>query len=273
MSVLFKIFRLKALRLVPVVVLMALVPATYAHAGVLKSLCEIYFGQTKKSVTQVQLAERDQQIWEQLKPGLIAEIQALRAEGKQALQDRLTQVDQKVSADLARLVGGDGDVGFHYNLNGGLRHQYVEGGGIRASLGDIAVTVGMTRHQGQKQVYFFRLKKMSVRQILEAQNMKVLLKKTRMGNALVIFNPHHQLLEQAKAQGLITMDADILFEFDESKRRQGQFVGVPREAFLLPPLSVFDRYKKILGMSLSWDEETLVAMRYIESYIPATAQP
>ena len=150
------------------------------------------------------------------------------------------------------------NIGFHFNLHGGRREDYV-GGGIRASKGDIALRYSMSGDANDK-VYFFQTKEHDAYSALDASNGEILYFPSRMGYALSLFAVDAPELKAALADGRITNAGSISMDFHKGMR------GVPYSAYLAPPLEVFVRTAKKIGLKkLSRDEETLATARFLEA--------
>ncbi len=196
-------------------------------------------------------------IWAEIAPAVRAEIEGLRA--RKLKKDALrAYVQEQAAAALERVKAslGVSNVGFHFNLHGGRREDYV-GAGINATMGDIALnytTQGDTNHK----VYFFQSAEHGLFAPLDERNPAIMFFPSRMGFALNLFDLNHPLLEKAKADGRIKNFGGISMDFHGMR-------GVPYETYLAPPLEVFVSTKKRLGMSVSRDEETLATLRFVEA--------
>lgn len=202
------------------------------------------------------------------------------------LEDEFSYLDAfKTKADkhdYLRAVGNDiierikehlgvKEIGFHYNLNGGQREQYIQGGGIRTGRGDIALQYGATR-EIRDQVYFFRSSEHDLFDVLNQYHPKMpFFPNTRMGSVLMLFDLSAEFFARARESGAIQNETAIYMDFDMSKLSRicagEKTVGVSYDTFLAPPLSVFYGTKSKLHMSgwLGRDQETLATMRYLEA--------
>jgi hypothetical protein len=197
--------------------------------------------------------------WEQAGPRAKDEILDLRARGLTKEQTK-EYVRAQVNAAFERVKAarGSGNIGFHFNLHGGRREDYV-GSGIRASKGDIALRYSMNADANDK-VYFFQTAAHDAYTALDASNGEILFFPSRMGHALNVFALDAPELEAARADGRITDGGSIAMNFHKGMR------GVPYSAYLAPPLTVFvDTAKKVGLKKLSRDEETLATARYLEA--------
>jgi hypothetical protein len=157
---------------------------------------------------------------------------------------------------------GTANVAFHYNLHGGARDSYV-GAGIRASKGDIALRY-TTGGDANDKVYFFQTAVNDPYTALDARNGEILFWPSRMGSALSVFALDAPELAAAMTDGRIARVGSISMDFHKGMR------GVPYRAFLAPPLEVFVRTAKKIGLrGLSRDEETLATVRYLEAALTA----
>lgn len=201
----------------------------------------------------------------------IAHLRGLKSKAEAAAYVRGTGQDIIARIESAR---GTGNIGFHYNLHGGTTADYVKGGGIRATMGDIANNYSMHGDRNLK-VYFFQSKNVALYDILNEKNPAILFFPSRMGSTLSLFRLDAPELIQAIADGRIKDAGAISMDFHGMP-------GVPYSAFLAPPLDVFNGVAKKIGFKgrLSRDEETLAVMRYIEAaalagerYLSATHEP
>lgn len=198
-------------------------------------------------------------LWSKVGPAAKAEIEALRAR-KLSKAETKEYVRREVNAAFERIKAsrGTANVGLHYNLHGGAREGYV-GAGIRASKGDIALRYTMHGDTNDK-VYFFQTAVNEAYTALDASNGEIMFFPSRMGSALSLFAVDAPELEAARADGRITNAGSISMDFHKGMR------GVPYSAFLAPPLEVFVRTAKKVGLKkLSRDEETLATARYLEA--------
>jgi hypothetical protein len=206
-------------------------------------------------------SERD--VWTEIAPAARAEIERLRNE-KTSKEALAAYVRAQADAATARILAARGvkNLGFHYNLHGGRREDYV-GAGINATMGDIALQYTMSGDRNYK-VYFFQTEKYRLYDILNESHPQILLFSSRMGNALNVFDVNAPALEAARADGRIKNDGQISMDFHGMR-------GVPYSAYLAPPLEVFTNAgKKKLGLGkLSRDEETLATVRYLEAALVA----
>lgn len=202
-------------------------------------------------------------VWSQVAPAARAEIERLRAE-KTSKADLKEYVRREAAAAFERVKAARGtkNIAFHYNLHGGARAGYV-GQGIRASKGDIALRYSMNGDTNDK-VYFFQTAQHDPYTALDAGNGEILFFPSRMGSTLSVFALDAPELTAAMADGRIANAGAISMDFHKGMR------GVPYSAFLAPPLPVFDRVAKKLGLKkLSRDEETLATVRYLEAALMA----
>jgi hypothetical protein len=196
--------------------------------------------------------------WGQVAPAARAEIEALRA--RKLSKDELTAyVRAEADAAIERIKAARGvaNIGFHYNLHGGRREEYV-GVGIRATMGDIALRYSMNADANYK-VYFFQSGEHAGFTPLDSRHGEHLFIKMRMGYALNLFDLDAPALKEARSDGRIKNFGSISMDFHGMK-------GVPYESYLAPPVEVFTKTAKKIGMKkLSWDEETLATVRYLEA--------
>jgi hypothetical protein len=212
-----------------------------------------------------EFAARD--YWGRVRPGLARELAAVRAlGGKAAVRAYIRDEADKVLARI-RAAHGTGNVGFHYNLHGGTPESYVRGG-IRASVGDIALRYGFPGDPHDK-VYFFQSSEHDLFSILDASNGER--PWARMGTVLMLFRRDSPVLAQALESRAASHPTAISLHFDTHRMR-----GIAYEDFLVPPLEAFKGVAKKSGQArLSRDEETLAVLRYIEAAVldPAARLP
>jgi hypothetical protein len=213
--------------------------------------------------------------WEKIGPAVRDEIAMLnglagKAERQEYLRNEGTAIVERIKKHH-----GSSELGFHFNLHGGAAEQYIKGGGIRATRGDIALqhtaypTASMLAHK----VYFFR-DQVNLFDILNEGHPQMMFMPSRMGHVFMVFRLDSPYLKRAFAEGGATEAGAISIDFDEAwiaKNNKGRPVGIPYDTFLAPPMSVFTRVKRHLGLRrLSRDAETLAVMRYIESTLTAS---
>lgn len=214
---------------------------------------------------------KEAQAWDEVRESVKLELLQFRRLSSDEKKQKLSHVSSEVMVALKALSGGK-NIGFHFNLHGGRRDDYVTKGGIIAQMGDVAINYGASKDFNKK-VYYFRSDEMVLADILNTKNPQLVFFRQRMGNVLILFNLEAPVLQEYRAQGYIKKEGIIFSDFDESRLRQaGLFVGVPESAFLMPPVTVFKNTKKLLGeRSLTWDEETLATLRFLERYAAITA--
>lgn len=201
-------------------------------------------------------------LWGQVAPGVRAEIEEARAAktGKAAFKE---YVSKEADAAIERIkkARGVANIGFHFNLHGGRREQYV-GQGINATMGDIALRYDMNGDRNQK-VYFFQSARHGGFVPLDASNGEILFFPTRMGHALNLFDLDAPALAAARADGRIKNFGEISMDFHGMR-------GVPYSAYLAPPVEVFIGTAKKVGLKkLTRDEETLATIRFLEAAVLA----
>ena|GEM_PF-3008231 len=208
-------------------------------------------------------------IWSELHDSLAAEIAQLRKMTKNEREGYLRRVGDRI-VEEAKQKHGTGNIGFHYNLNGGYVQDFLEGGGLLISKGDIQLVYGSG--DANEKVFFFQSARDSLFDILNQPNPK-LIGAGRMGNVLTTFRLDGDWVKRAKAEGGITGESTVSFDFSESWiRRQPSAkilnqprVGIPASEYLAPPTVVFSHLRKRVGMgALTRNEETLATMRYLE---------
>ena len=232
--------------------------------AMLKSMASFFTGKKAEEIPPANESERlDREfakvdVWGQVAPSARAEIEGLRAR-KLSKADLKAYVQAEADAAIERIKAARGvkNIGFHYNLHGGQREEYV-GVGIRATMGDIALRYTMNGDTNHK-VYFFQSDEHGGFTPLDSKHGEHLFIKMRMGYALSLFDLDAPALKEARADGRIKNMGSISMDFHGMK-------GVPYEAYLAPPVEVFTKTAKKIGMrKLSWDEETLATVRYLEA--------
>lgn len=238
--------------------------------GMLKGMANPFGGRKSEEIPPASEAERlDREftkldVWSQVAPSARAEIETLRARNL-SKADFKEHVRSAARAAMARMqaAAGTNNIGFHYNLHGGQREQYV-GAGIHATMGDIALQYSMHGDRNQK-VYFFQSMQTELYDLLNESHPQMLLLPSRMGSALNLFNVDAPEILAAKAEGKIRDHGAISMDFHGMG-------GVPYSAYLAPPVEVFHRTAKKVGLKkLTRDEETLATIRYLEAVVTAGA--
>ena len=197
-------------------------------------------------------------LWDKVAADARSEVLGLRARklSKAALKEYV-RAEAAAAFDRIKAARGVVNIGLHYNLHGGSREGYV-GTGIRATKGDIALRYSMNGDSNDK-VYYFQTAAHSPYDALDASNGEILLFPSRMGSVLSVFDLDAPELAAARADGRIKNAGAISMDFHG-------LPGVPYSAFLAPPMQVFTDTAKRLGLrSLSRDEETLAAVRFLEA--------
>jgi len=198
-------------------------------------------------------------LWSAVGPAAKTEIEALRAK-KLSKAETKEYVRREVNEAFARIAAarGTANIGLHYNLHGGRREDYV-GAGLRASKGDIALRYTMSGDSNDK-VYFFQTAHTEAYAALDASNGEILYFPSRMGYALNLFAVDSPQIKAALADGQITNHGSISMDFHKGMR------GIPYSAYLAPPVEVFVKTAKKVGLKkLSRDEETLATARFLEA--------
>lgn len=232
--------------------------------GMLKSMADPFGGKKAEEAPPASEAERlDREfakldLWGEVAPGAREEIEKARAAkmSKAAFKEYVTK-EADAAVERIKKARGVANIGFHFNLHGGRREEYV-GTGIRATMGDIAARYDMNADRNQK-VYFFQSAQHGGFVPLDASNGEILFFPTRMGHALNLFDLDAPELQAARADGRIKNFGAISMDFHGMR-------GVPYSAYLAPPVEVFIGTAKKLGLKkLSRDEETLATVRYLEA--------
>jgi hypothetical protein len=231
--------------------------------GMLKSMANP-FGTKEAEAPAANEAERlDREfaqidLWGRVAPAARAEIEGLRAR-KLAKDELKAYVRAEADAAIERIKAARGvtNIGFHYNLHGGRREEYV-GVGIRATMGDIALRYTMNGDTNHK-VYFFQSAEHGGFTPLDSAHGESVFIKLRMGYVMNLFDLDAPALKEARADGRIKNFGAISMDFHGMN-------GVPYEAYLAPPVEIFRNTAKRVGLrKLSWDEETLATVRYLEA--------
>ncbi len=197
--------------------------------------------------------------WAERKDAIQAEVASLRSLGsKQAVPAYVRGAGEDILARV-REKHGTANVGFHYNLHGGQAEEYVEGGGIHATMGDIALNYTMHGDTAHK-VYFFQSAMRQLYDILDERHPN--LYSSRMGHVLNVFRLDSAVLQKALQDGAASNFTTISIDFDRAKLE-----GIRYETYLAPPLDVFNGVSRKVGLRLSRDEETLAVMRYLEAVL------
>lgn len=196
--------------------------------------------------------------WDAVVSSLGPELEKVRAMSKTERPEYLRAVGNAIVERL-KARHKTSEIGFHYNLHGGRPEQYVEAGGIRATMGDIALQYSMHGDRSYK-VYFFRSSHHGLYELLSERHPNLV--SSRMGDVLMLFKVDG-FIKHALETGVARNSGAISVDFDETKLPK--MIGVPTSDFLGAPMVVFGDAAKRMGRRLSRDEETLAVMRYIEA--------
>ena len=217
----------------------------------------------------VSLEEQDHMA--EIAGNVATEIRALRQIPlKEERQNQLRATGRQIMAAITAQTGAS-NIGFHFNLNGGAARQYVDAGGIYAARGaDVAVAYGMGGAHNER-IYFFDSNHIGLYDMLSETNPKIVYG-GRMGNVVNIFSLDSSAISDATASEAISRRTAIFFDYNAealalmpwNKGRESRFIGIPSSAYIAPPLELFTDTSALGVGRLSRDEETLVAMRYIE---------
>lgn len=208
------------------------------------------------------------------KEALTAEITRLRAMPDRATRE--TYLKAEADAILARIEErlGTSNIGFHFNLNGGVGRDYIDGGGLKISRGDVALQYGSG--DLAEKVYLFQSRHANLYDVLDSTNPK-LIAGGRMGSELNIFNLDHEYFAVAVREGGILKENSISFDFNpdwlagrEINTGRATPIGIPYMTYLAPPIQVFRGFRGLSELGrLSRMEETLITMRQIEAILLA----
>jgi len=232
--------------------------------GMLKSMANPFGGKKAEEAPPAGEAERLDRdfakldLWGDVAPGAREEIERARAAkmSKAAFKEHVAR-EADAAIERIKKARGVSNIGFHFNLHGGRREDYV-GKGIRATMGDIAARYDMNADRNQK-VYFFQSAQHGGYVPLDASNGEILFFPSRMGYALNLFDLDAPELAAARADGRIRNFGAISMDFHGMG-------GVPYSAYLAPPVEVFIGTAKKIGLKkLTRDEETLATIRYLEA--------
>ena len=209
-------------------------------------------------------------LWTDLRPAVQGEIEQFRALPKDKRTVYLEQVGDGIVNGLKRRYGHE-ELGFHFNLHGGILEEYVDRGGILISRGDISLNYG--GGDPNLKVYFFRSSNVSLYQLLNEGNPQ-LYGKGRMGHVLMAFPYDSEYIRRGMKEKGILRPSSISLDFDEDwvrkqemSKHTGSAVGIPATEFFAPPAEVFTGLRSKVGMGgLSRDEETLATMRFLERF-------
>lgn len=235
-------------------------PASAAELALAKTQSKIDWDAAKAKDAQLAAYQRflARDHWKDVAATFGDELTKVRALGS---KEAVTAYVQKTGDEVIERIKakfGTENIGFHYNLHGGHRDGYVEGNGIRATMGDIALNYSMNADRNYK-VYFFQSAKHRLYDVLNERNPNIY--SSRMGFVLNLFRRDSKTLTEGLKTGAVARPSDISIDFDTDKLR-----GIPYSDFLIPPLDVFYGVAKKAGQGrLSRDEETLAVMRYIEA--------
>jgi hypothetical protein len=205
--------------------------------------------------------------WSRIKEDFAEELERVRLmPDKDAVSAYVRTEADKVLARI-KAERGTSNVGLHYNLHGGQPEEYVKAGGIRATMGDIALNYTMSGDRNYK-VYFYQTEYFSLYDALNDRNPQPLI--PRMGSTLILFRRDAPEIDALEKSGAAARPSAISLDFDTERAK-----GIPASTFLAPPLDVFNGVGRKVGQKrLSRDEETLAVLRYLESaVVGARARP
>jgi hypothetical protein len=223
----------------------------------------ISFFAPAKSAVEQSLSKREDLAWDRIRASVKQEVAEFRRLPKEQRREYLEKTSEEVTAYLHMVFKTD-NLGFHYNLHGGARESYITTGGIVATRGD--VTLQDLSHK----VYFFQSQSVGLLKVLDTANPNVAFPRMRMGHVLILFDLNAPVIKRLEADGVIRNKQAIFYDVDVSspmsmKGQDGADIGVPVEAFVLPPMVVFTDLANKSGVNRpSWEEQNLIMMRFLE---------
>lgn len=215
----------------------------------------------------VEFAELSEKIWNQVRSSLHAELEPFRNLSR-AQQERYLD---KVGEELDRLIQqrfGINQIGIHYNLHGGNGFEYVDGGGILATHGNIMLHIAMSdrdfgafsniTRNGNPTVFYYPSSALPFSRFIRRQENHSTRSQT--GGTYVILFDVEAVRRSGRAMPTQSIDGSA-FSFDT---RAGN-VGIPVSNFIVPPLRIQTNIEGHLGLNrpLTREESHLATFRHL----------
>src|SRR5690606_13338411 len=109
---------------------------------------------------------------------VVQEVEYLRTlSSKESRLAFLQDISNNIERNIKRKLGTD-NIGYHFNLNGGLDYQYAQSGGIYINQGDIFAQHGIGTHTAEN-VYFFQSKQLSFYELIDSYDMRKIISRGR----------------------------------------------------------------------------------------------
>lgn len=211
-----------------------------------------------------------------LQLSITQEVEYLRTlSSKESRTAYLREMGDEIEKKIKRKLHSD-NLGYHFNLNGGLDYEYAQSGGIFINRGDIFAQHGIGTHTAEN-VYFFQSKQVGLYDLINSYDMRKIIERGRMGDVLMIFNLDHPYFARAIQEKGITQATEIFYDFNPAWLRKqpfnnpegGRMIGVPAETFVIPPMPIYRKahYRELGLKNLSREEQNLIYMRLIENLV------
>lgn len=178
--------------------------------------------------------------WERIREAVAREIKKLRSLPGEAEQHAyLRTVGDEIVSRIKTHCRTE-RIGFHYNLHGGRKEQYLEKGGILATMGDIRSHVtNAPKTSLHHKIFFFDSNDSNLFEILDEPNPHIVFFSSRMGDILIPFRLDSLYLQRILAAKHAFDLNSLSVSFDEDWLNTKGMIGIPSSTFLTPPLTAF----------------------------------
>ncbi len=228
---------------------------------------------------------REQVAWEGAKALFAEDLKTFRSLPKAKARLYLDEVGFYVQNLLYRVLSVN-NLGVHYNMHGGKSEDYLAAGGIEAG----HPTINHLNHRDitplalaphYPEAYFYQTKHLPLHAILGLRHSDFpIFPRLRVGSLIVLFDLDSVVAQHKKKGSLVAHTPHSLSirnsltatQTDPANphhqdRTTTNLVAIPLSAFLSPPLHVFPVARRTLeAQRLSWDEQTLAVLRFLECY-------
>ncbi len=220
-------------------------------------------------INYLEFLETSKKIWIQMRERFISELEEFRKLNRHEQKKRLDILSRALNEAFSKKFPVP--YGLHMNFHGGIGYQYVDDLGIRATPGDsMIISLGASmpiptdlRKSMPLTVYYYDSKESSFAK--NATNPEPLTPSNEFhGHYLIVFD----ITKVMKNPNIEPYPSTNGHAFSvKSKRADSEdvVIGVPIEAFLLPPLRVMTDIPYELGMSekLTYRESQFITLRHL----------
>lgn len=161
------------------------------------------------------LFQSERHLLENIEQDWSAKLVELRKLPKPERVPFLKAYSSKLESELKKIASRPA---VHFNLHGGRWTDYIQGGGIQATMGDVALQYGLpgdTRHK----VYFYNFEHFDLYRALTTQGIGTQFFRGRMGSAAIFFDLDSPAISN------VTEEDEIALNF--GPRIEREFYGVP----------------------------------------------